>query len=99
MDRGYWRRARQETRKATGWRNWGADGTFTIPQVAPGEHDLVVAFTPGGEDDAYIHAIRIGDPDAPVEAVHVGEEQLPPLDIVVKPNGGAAEMHSERRQR
>jgi hypothetical protein len=69
----------------------GIDGAFTIPQVAPGEYDVLVTSTTGGEDDTYIHAIRLGDTDALVEGVRVGEGQLPPLDIVLKPNGGAAE--------
>ncbi|PYT29625.1 MAG: hypothetical protein DMG57_11065 [Acidobacteria bacterium] len=69
----------------------GADGAFTISQVAPGEYDVVVASTTGGENDAYIHAIRMGDTDALVEGVHVGEGQVSPLDIVLRPNGGAAE--------
>ncbi len=69
----------------------GADGAFTMPQVAPGEYDVVVASTTGGEDDAYIHAIRMGDTDALAEGVHVGEGQVSPLEIVLKPNGGAAE--------
>jgi hypothetical protein len=69
----------------------GVDGAFTIPQVATGEYYVLVASTTGGEDDSYIHTIRMGDTDALVEGVHVGEGLLPPLDIVLKPNGGAAE--------
>jgi hypothetical protein len=69
----------------------GAAGAFTIPKVAPGEYDVAVASTAGGEDDLYIYAIRMGDTDALAEGVHVGEGQVPPLDIVLKANGGAAE--------
>ena len=69
----------------------GVDGAFTIPQVASGEYDVLVASTTGAEDDAYIDAIRLGDTDALVEGVHIGEGHLPPLDIVLKPNGGVAE--------
>jgi hypothetical protein len=63
---------------------------FTIPKVAPGEYDVVVGSTKGG-DDAYVHAIRMGDTDALAEGVRVGEGPVPPLDIVLKANGGAAE--------
>ena len=69
----------------------GVDGAFTMPQVAPGEYDVLVTSTTGSEDDTYIHAIRMGDTDALEEGVRVGEGQLPPLEIVLKPNGGAAE--------
>jgi len=65
-------------------------GAFTIPKVAPGEYDVVVASTKGG-DDAYVHAIRMGDTDALAEGVRVGEGQVPPLKIVLKANGGVAE--------
>lgn len=69
----------------------GADGAFTIPHVAPGEYDVVIGSATAGEDDAYIQAIRVGDKDALAEGLHVGEGQLPSLDIVLKPNGGAVE--------
>jgi hypothetical protein len=68
----------------------GDAGAFTIPKVAPGEYDVVVGSTKGG-DDAYVHAIRMGDTDALAEGVRVGEGSVPPLDIVLKANGGAAE--------
>jgi hypothetical protein len=68
----------------------GDAGAFTIPKVAPGEYDVVVGSTKGG-DDAYVHAIRMGDTDALAEGVRVGEGPVPPLDIVLKANGGAAE--------
>jgi len=55
----------------------GAGGAFTISKVAPGEYDVVVGSSSGGEDDAYIHAIRMGDTDALVEGVHVGEGPVP----------------------
>ena len=68
----------------------GDAGAFTIPKVAPGEYDVVVGSMKFGEDDAYIHAIRMGDTDALAEGVRVGEGSVPPLDIVLKANGGAA---------
>ncbi|HEY1182970.1 MAG TPA: carboxypeptidase-like regulatory domain-containing protein [Bryobacteraceae bacterium] len=69
----------------------GADGAFTISQVAPGEYDVAIGSTTDGEDDAYIQAIRMGDADALAEGVHVGEGQPLPLEIVLQANGGAAE--------
>jgi hypothetical protein len=69
----------------------GAAGAFTIPKVAPGEYDVVVGSMTGGDDDAYIYAIRMGDTDALAEGVRVAEESVPPVDIVLKANGGAAE--------
>lgn len=69
----------------------GADGAFTIPQVAPGEYDVAIGSTTDGEDDAYIQAVRMGDADTLAEGVHVGEGQVLPLEIVLKANGGAAE--------
>lgn len=69
----------------------GVDGAFTIPEVAPGEYDVLIGATTGEGDDTYIQAIRIGDTDALVEGVHVGEGPLALLDIVLKANGGAAE--------
>ena len=69
----------------------GVDGTFTMPQLAPGEYDVLLGVTAGEGDDTYIHAIRMGDTDALVEGVHVGEGPLAPLDIILKANGGAAE--------
>jgi hypothetical protein len=68
----------------------GDAGAFTIPKVAPGEYDVVVGSTKGG-DDTYVHAIRMGDTDALAEGLRVGEGSVPPLDIVLKANGGAAE--------
>jgi hypothetical protein len=67
----------------------GVDGTFTIPRVAPDDYDVVIGSVAGGEDDAYIQSIS--DTDALAEGVNVGEGPLPPLDIVLKPNGGSAE--------
>jgi protocatechuate 3,4-dioxygenase beta subunit len=69
----------------------GAGGAFTIPKVAPGEYDVVVGSTTDGEDDAYISAVRGGDTDVLAEGVRVGEGSVPPLEIVLKANGGAAE--------
>lgn len=69
----------------------GAAGAFTIPKVPPGEYDVVIGSTTGGDDDAYIYAIRMGDADALVEGVRVAEGPVPPLDIVLKANGGAAD--------
>ena len=68
----------------------GDAGAFTIPKVAPGEYDVVVGSTKGG-DDAYVQAIRMGDADALAEGVRVGDGSVPPLEIVLKANGGAAE--------
>lgn len=69
----------------------GVDGGFTMPQVPPGEYDVLLGVTAGEGDDTYIHAIRHGDTDALVEGVRVGEGPLAPLEIVLKANGGAAE--------
>ena len=69
----------------------GADGAFTMSQVAPGEYDVLLGVTSGEGDDTYIHAIRHGDTDALVEGLRVGEGPLAPLEIVLKANGGAAE--------
>ena len=69
----------------------GVDGAFTIPQVAPGDYDVLLAATAGEGDDTYIHAIHLGDTDALVEGVHVGAGPLARLDIVLKANGAAAE--------
>jgi protocatechuate 3,4-dioxygenase beta subunit len=69
----------------------GDAGAFTIPKVAPGEYDVVVGSTKGG-DDAYVQAIRMGDADALAEGVRVGDGSVPPLEIVLKANGGAAEF-------
>src|SRR5262249_33241899 len=69
----------------------GADGAFKMNAVAPGEYDVMVGSTTAGEDDAYISAIRLGDTDALAEGVQAGEGQLPPLEIILKPNGGTAE--------
>ena len=77
--------------QAGGLAQVAAAGAFTLSKVAPGEYDVVVGSSSGGEDDAYIHAIRMGDTDALVEGVHVGEGPVPQLDIVLRANGGAAE--------
>jgi hypothetical protein len=69
----------------------GGDGAFRIPDVASGDYDVLLASSSGTDDDSYIDTIRMGDRDALAEGVHVGEGQLPPLHIVLKPNGGAAE--------
>jgi hypothetical protein len=69
----------------------GADGTFNMAQVAPGEYDVLLGVTTGEGDDTYIHAIRHGDTDVLVEGLRVGEGPLAPLEIVLKANGGAAE--------
>jgi hypothetical protein len=69
-----------------------AEGAFTIPEIASGEYDVLLASATATDDDGYIQAIRLGDRDALVEGVHVGGEgPLPALQIVLKPNGGAAE--------
>jgi protocatechuate 3,4-dioxygenase beta subunit len=81
-----------EDTQAGGMAQAGADGAFTMPKVAPGEYDVVVASTAGGEeDDTYVDAIRMGDADALAEGIRVGEGSVPPIDIVLKANGGAAE--------
>jgi hypothetical protein len=81
-----------EDRQGGGMAQVGAAGAFTMPKVAPGEYDVVIASTEGGDDDdAYVHAIRMGDTDALVEGVRIGEGSVPPVDIVLKANGGAAE--------
>ena len=77
--------------QAGGMAQVGDAGAFTIPKVAPGEYDVVVASTKGGEDDAYVQSIRMGETDALAEGVRVGEGSVPPLAIVMKANGGAAE--------
>jgi hypothetical protein len=68
----------------------GADGAFTVPQVAPGIYDVLIG-TAGEGDDIYVQTIRIGDVDALEEGVHVGDAPLAPLHIVLKANGGTAE--------
>jgi len=77
--------------QAGGMAQVGDAGAFTIPKVAPGEYDVVVASTKGG-DDAYVQSIRMGELDALAEGVRVGEGSVPPLAIVMKANGGAAEF-------
>jgi hypothetical protein len=77
--------------QASGMAQVGADGAFTMPQVAPGEYDVLIGATATEGDDSYILAIRMGDRDVLVEGVHVGEGPLAPLEIVLKANGGAAE--------
>ncbi|HEV3334382.1 MAG TPA: carboxypeptidase-like regulatory domain-containing protein [Bryobacteraceae bacterium] len=74
-----------------GFAQVGADGAFTMPQVAPNDYDLLLGSTTGGEDDAYIQAIRMGDTDALAEGVHVGEGPVAPIEIILKGNGGTAE--------
>lgn len=69
----------------------GADGGFTMLQVAPGEYDLIIGSTTAAEDNAYIHSIRIGQTDALAEGVRVGEAPLTSVEIVLKANGGTAE--------
>ncbi|MBZ5580820.1 MAG: carboxypeptidase-like regulatory domain-containing protein [Acidobacteriia bacterium] len=78
-------------RQAGGMAQVGADGAFTLTQITPGEYDVLVASTTGAEDDAYIEAIRIGAVDALAEGVRLADAAPPPLEIVLKPNGGAAE--------
>jgi protocatechuate 3,4-dioxygenase beta subunit len=68
----------------------GADGAFTMQQVAPGVYDVLIG-TAGEGDDTYVQSIRIGDVDALEEGVRVGDTPLAPLHIVLKANGGTAE--------
>jgi hypothetical protein len=68
----------------------GADGAFTMSQVAPGEYDVLLGVTAAEGDDTYVDAIRHGDTDALVDGLRVGEGPLAPLEIVLKANGGAA---------
>jgi hypothetical protein len=77
--------------QAGGMAQVGDAGAFTIPKVAPGEYDVVVASMKGG-DDAYVQSIRMGETDALAEGVRVGEGSVPPLAIVMKANGSAAEF-------
>ncbi len=78
-------------RQGGGLAQVGVDGAFTMPQVAPGEYDVLIGSTTKSEDDSYVHAIRIGDTDALADGLHVGEGPLALLDIVLKANGGTAE--------
>jgi len=82
-------------RQGGGFAQVGADGTFAMPRVAPGDYDLILGSTMRGEDDAFIDKIRMGDTDALAEGVHVGDAQPSPIEIVLKPNGGALECTVE----
>ena len=78
-------------RQGGGLAQVAADGTFSIPQVAPGDYNPILGSSASGYDDAYIQAIRSGDSDALAEGVHIGTSPTPALEIVLKANGAAAE--------
>ncbi|HUI81607.1 MAG TPA: carboxypeptidase-like regulatory domain-containing protein, partial [Bryobacteraceae bacterium] len=82
-------------RQGGGFAQLSADGAFTMQRVSSGDYDLILASTINGDDDAYIDAIRMGDADALADGVHVGDAQPAPIEVVLKPNGGAVECTVE----
>ena len=66
-----------------------SDGSFTLPNVPPGDYDVTLAAT-GPTDDLYTASIRMGDDDVLTGGVHVGGA-LAELEITLKANGGTLE--------
>jgi protocatechuate 3,4-dioxygenase beta subunit len=65
------------------------DGSFEIRGVATGDYDITAGNVEG--DDLYVSAIRDGDQDA-FSGIHVGGQQVGPLKIILKGNGGTAQV-------
>ena len=66
-----------------------SDGSFTLPNVPPGDYDVALVAT-GPGDDLYTASIRMGDLDVLTGGVHVGGA-LAELEITLKANGGTLE--------
>ena len=66
-----------------------SDGSYTLPNVPPGDYDVALAAT-GPADDLYIASIRMGDSDVLTGGVHV-VGALAELEITLKANGGTLE--------
>ena len=69
------------------------DGTFTLAAVAAGDYDVELGITsPGGGDDLYVGAIRRGDEDVLAKGLSINGPSSGPIQIILKPNGGAVEI-------
>lgn len=65
----------------------GADGTFSMRDVQPGDYDVVIASLEQSDDDLYVASIKMGETDALAEGIHVGEGVPDSLVITLKPKG------------
>jgi hypothetical protein len=71
--------------------NVGADGAFSLSDITAGDYDAFLAASQTSGDEQYVAAIRMGDADVLTDGMEVSGTDLPPLEIVLKPNGGVLE--------
>src|SRR5439155_737188 len=72
----------------------GGDGAFTLPDVGPGEYDVLVERVPSG---TYTRSIRYGGRDVLSDAVRIGIDPNDSLDVSLSPMTGTVEGHVSER--
>ncbi len=72
----------------------GGDGAFTLPDVGPGEYDVLVERVPSG---TYTRSIRYGGRDVLYDAVRIGIDPNASLDVSLSPMTGTVEGHVSER--
>src|SRR5437773_6772680 len=72
----------------------GGDGAFTLPDVGPGEYDVLVERVLSG---TYTRSIRYGGRDVLSDAVRIGIDPNDSLDVSLSPMTGTVEGHVSER--
>src|SRR6266566_885264 len=72
----------------------GGDGAYTLPDVGPGEYDVLVERVPSG---TYTRSIRYGGRDVLSDAMRIGIDPNDSLDVSLSPMTGTVEGHGSER--